>query len=155
MKTMFDLWIADDRPEVKIRYFRNLIKPLVGGEPAMCEFMGGCGEFVTIEPEGDVFPCDNLLAFDELCFGNLARQPLSHILESDSFKHFLETVAASRLLCETCEWFGVCRGGCIEDKYVVGKELDKPGYYCSAKKRLFAHVVGKIAPLLDQQQEGG
>lgn len=149
MNAMFDLWIAEDRPEVKIRYFRNLIRCLVGGEPAMCEFMGGCGEFVTIEPEGDVFPCDNLLAFDELCFGNLAREPLSRILESDHFKYFLETVTTSKLLCKSCAWFIICHGGCVQDKYVLTKELVKPGYHCEAKKRLFAHAAKKIALLLD------
>jgi len=151
MKAMFELWMTEDRPEVKIRYFRNLIRCLVGGEPAMCEFMGGCGQFVTIEPEGDVFPCDNLLAFDELCFGNLTREPLSRILESDRSNYFLETVSTSKLLCESCAWFGVCHGGCVQDKYVLSKKLVKPGYYCEAKKRLFSHVTKQIALLFDWQ----
>ena len=71
----------------------------------MCEFMGGCGEFVTIEPNGDIYPCDNLLSFEELCFGNLIVEPLSTIIKNIKFTEFLERVSASKKFCEPCEWF--------------------------------------------------
>jgi uncharacterized protein len=153
MKNMFDLWITDDKPAIRIRYFRNLMNCLMGGEPQMCEFMGGCGEFVTIEPTGDVYPCDNLLAFDELCFGNLAQEPLSAIMKNNNFEGFLRKVGNSKLLCESCEWYSVCRGGCVEDKYVLSKDLSEHGYYCESKKRFFTHVAEKTVALLSTDKK--
>ena len=90
MIQVFDLWIKDDNPDIRIRYFDNVLKCLLGGKPTLCKFAGTCSDFITIDCNGDIYPCDNFVGYSALKFGNILSDDLQVVIKSDKYKKFVK-----------------------------------------------------------------
>lgn len=141
MIELFDLWLQDDNPGVSIRYFDSILMAALGGKPRLCEFAGTCKDFITIDTNGDIYPCDILTGDEGLKFGNVLEADLEDILETKEHKAFAEQVSERKPECSRCEWYYICRGGCSHYRYVFDQNLFDKNYFCGARKRIFKHIV--------------
>jgi uncharacterized protein len=140
MKEIFDLWVERDDPEIRIRHLENALDGVMGGVPSLCNFAGGCDTMITIDYNGDVYPCDFFLDHEEFRFGNILDSSLADILSGERRRSFLEGVSAVADECAACEWFGICHGDCAHRRYMVTRNFQTRGYYCTSRKLLFQHM---------------
>jgi uncharacterized protein len=148
MIRLFDLWITKDNPKIKIRSFTNILTGILGGQPSLCKFRGNCDEFITIEANGDVFPCDDFPLIEEFLLGNLQKQSLFEILTGKKYQTFSEQVNQKPEVCQKCEFDFICKGGCSRYRYMMRNRFTDRNYFCSAQKRIFSHVLRSTHQIL-------
>lgn len=150
MIEVFDLWMQDDNPEVSIRYFDNILMGLLGGKPRLCEFAGTCSNFITIDSNGDIYPCDSFIGDGGLKFGNIVDTDSQEIPESEKYKDFVEMVTTVKSECLKCEWYPICKGGCPHYRYMFRQNFFDRNYLCEARKRIFKHIKERVQRIITQ-----
>jgi len=138
---MLDSFLEDTSPTVFDDTSTEFMTGIMSGKMVSCSMMGHCQkEFVCIESNGDVYPCD---AFSYLpnahkyCFGNIMSEGAS-VFESDC-RCALQLRDVSRVpKCSGCENASICNGGCLLDAedgdYISGQSI-----FCDVYKRVFSH----------------
>ena len=111
MCEIFDLWYNDGQPQISVRLFDNLLLAYAGHGPQVCQFQSECGDYVVVEYNGDVYPCDFYVE-DRLHLGNLHEQPLDEIAGSRLADAFKTRKRRGDPACEACEWLHICNHGC-------------------------------------------
>jgi len=72
----------------------------------------GVGDYLTIAPNGDVFPC-HTLTFERFKAANVRDTPLLTIWsDSEVFRRARSLDISSCTPCGTCDYRRICRGGC-------------------------------------------
>jgi len=96
---------------ISVRWFDNLIDVLRGGMPESCGMTGICSCHFIIEADGSVYPCD-FYAGDEYRMGNINDMSFKQLFESEAARKFVSESFSQTEKCQSCKWFGICRGGC-------------------------------------------
>lgn len=142
---LFDCWRADV-PAVSERLFDALLARELTGRSGLCTLDGLCGDYLVVEHNGDVYPCDFFVS-EEWRLGNINQTPYEKLLERGRMRQFR---AARRRLpdeCASCRWRDLCRGGCLKDRSRAGGRFDQPTFFCKAFQRLFAHAENPLKEL--------
>jgi len=152
MLSFFDAWVENDDPGYYVRRIDNWLHVFFGLEPEMCEYRGDCSNLLTIEYNGDVYPCDFFVE-RRYRLGNVLSETLEQMLRGKTFRQFVRATRRRPAACRDCQWLAVCHGGCYRhrDKLGIGPD-DKP-YLCEANKRIFAHVFGRFQELLSGEEK--
>lgn len=138
---IFDLWLGDfvqDLPTTSVRYFDSLLYPYVGLAPPECSLLPVCGDYVVVEHNGDVYPCDFHVE-PEWRLGRVQDASLSGLLSSDSQQAFGQRKAILPATCQHCQWLEQCQGGCPSHRLPRGDSAAL-NYLCPAFQRFFAHA---------------
>lgn len=138
---LLDAFLADGEPSVFDDTSTEFMTGVMSGKMLSCAMQGHCQkEFICIESNGDVYPCD---AFSYLpnakqyCYGNILRDGIG------VFEHSKRCELQSRDICAidgclTCENATICNGGCLLDAengdYRYGKSI-----FCDVYKKVFSH----------------
>ena len=141
---VFDLWFEENNPNIHIRTFENILTGLLGGEPTLCKFAGTCSKFLTVQPNGDIYPDDNYTCYDELRFGNLLTTSLDEILMGDRYQTFAQDVMVKKSQCTACKWYSLCNGGCSYRRYMLNHSFYDKEYFCDTWKLLFSYVSKQV-----------
>lgn len=137
---LFDLWAASEQL-VSIRLFVELLNYLFYGATPSCQFSRSCGNYLVVEHNGDVYPCDFFVE-PAWRLGNLLERPLWELIRSELFLAFRSRKIQLPPECCSCSFVRLCYGGCPRYRVVEG-QLGAPSYFCSAYKRLFIHLTSK------------
>jgi uncharacterized protein len=150
MCAIFDLWYNDGRPETSVRLFDNLLLAYAGHGPQVCQFQCECGDYVVVEYNGDVYPCDFYVE-DRLRLGNLHDQSLDEIAGSERAAAFKRRKRQGDPACAACEWLHICNHGCPLMRDHNPHRSPSGGrathYLCSAYRQIFAHSEGRLREL--------
>lgn len=85
---LFDVWKADgDEHRVSVRLFDSIVSQLVNGHPTMCNFAQDCRNYLVVEANGDVYPCD-FHVLPEYRLGNLLTDSWATLLASPVYTSF-------------------------------------------------------------------
>ncbi len=147
---LFDLWCADFESESSrgsIRFFDSILLSYLGTNPADCTMQPSCGNYLLVEHNGDVFPCDFYVEHS-MKLGNVSRDNLLEMLNSKAQRNFGLKKANIHSMCNSCQWLKLCRGGCPRERLVGGKDLSN--HLCSAYRKFFEHSSGRFTSLSDQ-----
>ena len=139
----FEWWVRKDDPNFNIRNLKQMSLSMLGGKSNLCEFTGRCSQFVTINTNGDVGPCDSLPS-NEISFGNIVENSWDEILQGKPFREFYKKIQASKDACDKCEWSFVCKGGCLRYSYNDDMENWSTNAFCEARKKVFSHASKRI-----------
>lgn len=136
---LFDLWFNDKDFRINIEPLYQYLGNLITGNPHECSTLRSCQEkFLSVDPEGDVYPCGRFAGIKELCYGNINTESLESILSSPLRKTLLERI--SHIYdCLSCKYKQICNGGCMNNAYNAGNILDKDDY-CKAYKMVFDYL---------------
>jgi uncharacterized protein len=141
--TVFEEWTREEIPEVYIRDFEDILIAYVTGKAPSCIYSRECGEYIVVEYNGDVYPCDFYVESRWL-LGNLTEQPLEEIIVGEKFAEFRSRKAEMDHKCGDCSWFKYCNGGCPKHWTVLGLDHN---YFCSSYKTFFEHSEQKFLEL--------
>ncbi|MBR5741333.1 MAG: anaerobic sulfatase maturase [Firmicutes bacterium] len=148
LKETFDLYyeaIKKERP-VSVRNFDNYLGILLGRRPENCAMCGRCGTYYLIEGDGSVFPCD-FYVLDRWKMGNINDQSFYKLEKSEIANDFRRMSVPLPDGCGSCEWFGLCRGGCRRDREPFADGKPAQNRWCASYKAFFEYAFPRMKEL--------
>ncbi|MCX5777574.1 MAG: anaerobic sulfatase maturase [Candidatus Firestonebacteria bacterium] len=147
----FDLWYNNGKPQISVRFFDNLLELLAGYKPSYCGFKDKCNDYLVIEHNGDVYPCDFFVK-KEWKLGNISENSIEELFQKAEAS-FGVLKAKTNKACKSCNWNYICRGGCIKYRLVNNNKYDDVDYFCEAYKSFFDHSIRKLQELANKFKE--
>lgn len=133
---IFDIWVRHDVGDVFVQIFETTLAQWCGYPAGVCTLGEYCTNALTVEHNGDVYPCDHYVS-DEFRLGNIACQSLVEIFRSQKRIDF--TLAKKTGLpdnCRKCTYSFACHGECPKHRFAENSE----NYLCKGLKHFFEHV---------------
>lgn len=129
-RELFSIWWNEYRNKINIRELDSLVGTIESNrKPTICIYAGDCmGEFITINPNGQINACDKYIEADEYYFGQLIeyRNLQSLFVASKNLEEAHHTEKRGVEKMKSCKWFNVCKGGCPHDRRL--NERYTPGF---------------------------
>ena len=139
---LFDEWIKADAHTVSIRLFDSIVSQIVRGYPTQCSAADSCRQYLVVEHDGSVYPCDFHVRAD-LKLGNIQTHTWEELLASPVYRDFAAAkTAALPDACRACEFRRFCQGDCPRNRR-AGRPI-----LCAGWKRFFAHALDRLAALV-------
>jgi uncharacterized protein len=135
LKNYITLWIAQEDATLRIREIDNFLAGIFGKQALDCSFNGSCGQFLCLEYDGRVYPCDRFCGEKQFLLGNLSKESLSKILKRLS--EYAQEVNSLPIDCLKCKWRFACHNGCTHHRIggIKGKY-----YFCETRKNIFVYL---------------
>lgn len=135
LKELFDLWIENDDPDLSFREFTGFAENLLGGQAKLCQQSGRCSHFVSINTNGDIYPCDEQMS-PEKKMGNILTGGLLEFVDSSRWGNFCSGLRDTYSECEKkCPDYDACRGGCSSERLFHG-DVE----YCTQRRAIVDSV---------------
>ncbi len=115
---------------------------LKGKLKALANFIGGCGAgrfYLAMEPNGDIYPCVFFPRDREVYLGNILRDDLSDIWESNEILWKLRNKDIIKS-CGACRFRHIC-GGCRARAYNYFGDVLAPDPGCIMNKRYYKEAM--------------
>ena len=114
--------------------------------PCAIKRLRGCGcgnEYVSVTPDGDIYPCHQFVGHDEWKMGNIEDGSLDLSIKD----RFACSNVYTKEGCKDCWCKFYCSGGCNANNYSFNKNIDKPvKLSCDIeRKRVECAVMIKVA----------
>ena len=140
---IFDEWVRKDVGEYFVLTFDAALASWCGVEPGICTFCGSCGGNLTVEHNGDIYPCDHFV-YPQYRLGNVRDMSLRTAALSPSQALF-GTAKRNSLprKCLVCRWLRVCNGGCPKHRFDRGLNS-----LCEGYAMFYSHA----APAMDKMK---
>ncbi len=134
---LFDEWIKRDAHTVSIRLFDSIVSQLLLGVPTQCSYGPACDQYLVVEHDGSVYPCDFHVRPD-LKIGNIDTHSFEELIASPIFQKF---AAAKTTMCPaaciSCAYRDFCHGDCPRHR----------ARFCAGLKKFFAHALPRFREL--------
>lgn len=142
-KMIFYKWLERKDFSLRIREVENIVFGLTGLRQRSCSFNGSCGNYITIEGDKSLYPCDRLSHNTNYYLGSLTKANYNDIVsgaQRDSFLSFVHTLPEN---CIICKWKKICNNGCT-----ALRDPNTGLYkYCEARKKTFSYINNIINSL--------
>lgn len=135
--TFFDEWVKQDDPGFYINMIDIIMHSYLGFVPPYCVFNKGCADIITVDINGDVYPCDFFVA-DKWKLGNIAHDTIGKMFTTDVYREYMRKMNDIPVECRDCKWFFACRGGCMRYNRFLPRG-QAGNYLCSAYKEIFPY----------------
>ncbi len=140
----FDIWTSKGKTNLEIREFDEFIRGYLGQPQRLCHHTDLCDCYMTVTPNGDLYPCD--------CYPQDETTKLGNVYGSIAEAH-----EKSKLLfqgaytlpdeCEHCDYGVICNGGCKYHRWIARKDYAAPHFYCKATKALYDIMASCLASI--------
>ncbi|MCL4367089.1 radical SAM protein, partial [Patescibacteria group bacterium] len=100
---IFELWITEDDPKIKIRPLDDVVKGVLNYRVSACAFKGQCNRYFTVDFNGDTYPCDEFLN-RAYRLGSLESQTIEDLWASENFSRYYLGRSSVVSHCLDCEW---------------------------------------------------
>ena len=143
---LFDAWVEEDLPGVKVRILESTLRLMLGHESILSTSgpLIPTYETITISSAGDLSPDDVLRSARPsfLVTGKTVKNTtLKELLQHPVFDTFYHATTHLPQACRSCCWQHVCKGGYILHRYRHSNGFDNPSLMCSALKQFYATVA--------------
>lgn len=140
LTNIFDLWVQRDVGNIFVQIFDTTLANWCGYPPGVCTLGEYCSDSLTIESNGDVYPCDHF-AFEEYKLGNITQNSLSEIYDFPKRIEF--SLAKKKELCNEClqcKYLFACHGECPQHRFRSQPDEPSKSYLCQGLKDYFEYV---------------
>lgn len=149
---IFNRWIKTKPPKINFTFITEVLSKtwaylqgLAQKDIYLCELSGHCGRNLAILPNGDTFPCECLVNIPEICLGNIKKETLKNLLNSQKFERFKTYCNQISLECISCKIFDICRGGCFHRRLPAWTNTNNKDHYCKSRKIFISHIISVIS----------
>jgi uncharacterized protein len=138
---LFNRWFYEEEEGIDVDPLSMILGNLMTGKPIGCNFSESCRDsFVSVGPQGDIYPCGRFDGVKEYWLGNVTSTTITEALNSEKHKSMssrrLETVVA----CAGCKYGKICNSGCMHNAYMQRGQIGDKDFYCSSHQILFSHL---------------
>jgi uncharacterized protein len=150
---IYDEWIAcGDTRRVSVRLFDTIISKMVDGVPNVCAAGTDCRQYLVVEHNGDIYPCDFYVR-PELKLGNIMEHSWEELLDSPIYAEFGARKRQWNEACEACQFLDLCAGGCPKNRPRHGEDPRQLSVLCKGWKQFYQHTREGFAQLAMQIRE--
>jgi uncharacterized protein len=135
---IYDAWIRNDAHTVSIRLFDSIVVKLVEGRATICHMEPDCCQYLVVEHNGDVYPCDFFVA-NQWKLGNINGHSWDQIRSAPLYLRFGGQKSDLAAECAECKWRTLCAGDCLKHRQADGQGARNISRLCEGWKRFFAH----------------
>jgi uncharacterized protein len=147
--SIFDIWYASDTRRVSIRLFDSILERLVDGVANVCVMGTNCQQYLVVEHNGDIYPCDFFVQ-DDLRLGNIMRDDWATLWAHERFAAFGAAKACWNPRCTTCPYVSLCAGDCQRHRQGgAGGGARSVSALCAGWKLFYAHALDRFKGLAD------
>jgi len=164
---LFDRWMAFGPDKLSIRDFDSVLTHCIAGRHSICTFDRQCSQYIVVEHQGDVFPCDFFVE-PKWRLGNLLETPIEQLAACAQKKAFARCKSNLATRCLICRHLAVCRGGCMKDRLEAeGRRpqtptayglqptaYDRESYFCESYRRFFDYAMPRFLQVAAQIRVG-
>ena len=144
---LFDVWTAGHERRVSIRLFDAVLDALVTGRRSICHFGDDCRQYLVVEHNGDVYPCDFFVT-SGLRLGNIMTHEWSALRGHELYEKFGLGKSELHPECEACAWAWLCAGDCTKHRVRDnGVEPHRLSRLCAGWKQFYAHAMPRFKQL--------
>ena len=137
---IFNRWYPEDVYKVSIRLFDSIMNNLAGEKATICHMEDNCSQYLVVEHNGDVYPCDFFVR-EDLRLGNINDTSFEKLMISQIYTDFGNKKSSYSFLCDSCQYLSLCYGDCLKHrKYIPGK-LMKLSSLCSGWKEFYKYSL--------------
>ena len=144
---VFDAWISEDNENVFIRSLHDWVMLLLNGKPSMCHSYDDCSTVITINTDGRVFICDDLLPYIDSEIGNINNMSIEEIINSDKLVRLSKKENIYSSHCLKCQYFPICVGGCAVFRIKKFNDIQGKNTFCTANKKIIDHISSSLKSL--------
>ncbi len=146
LSDVFDLWVRGDVGKYFVLTFDAALSSWCGMQPGICTFCESCGGNLTVEHNGDIYPCDHFV-YPQWRLGNIRDISLREAATSPALTR-LGLAKRTELpeKCLRCPWLRACRGGCPKHRFASASSSALP--LCPGYSLFYEH----IAPVMDKMK---
>lgn len=143
---LYDHWKSHYADQLYVRFLGDIDGRVRNNITAIgCELAGCCGENLSINVFGDVYPCECISTFRELCIGNINNHRFEEMFRGDCFDAWKILVNQVDDDCVSgCPMSDICRGGCFNRRYQGGGKTCGRDLYCIPRYDIMNHIKQKI-----------
>lgn len=153
---LYKYWLYDKKCKIHMRTFEDFLK--VSDHLYCIQYGGSCiHNRICLNPNGDLYPCGRPYTKDFI-IGNIRLLNLiSDAFNTPAYMH-LATISSERIKqCkQNCEFFGVCKGGCVSSAILEGSFEKINNTTCIRAKRLLGAITEvnkKVYSLFDENSK--
>ncbi len=141
--TVFDEWYGHDTTRVSVRFFDSVLNKIMTGAPSMCSMCRECGQYLVVEHDGGIYPCD-FFVNPELRLGKVGEKPLPQFLEMPRARTFAKLKSNTDRECRKCPYFRFCAGDCTKNR------RDNRSLLCAGYKKFYGHTLERFNKLAER-----
>jgi uncharacterized protein len=138
---VYRLWLYDKDCHISMRTFEDLLK--VSDKLYCIQYGGSCiHNRICLNPNGDIYPCGRPYT-DDFILGNIKDLELiSDAFKTPAYKKLVDISAERVKQCkEKCNYFGVCKGGCVSSAILEGSFEKIDNTTCVRAKKLLEKMT--------------
>ncbi|RZN38538.1 MAG: peptide-modifying radical SAM enzyme CbpB [Methanophagales archaeon ANME-1-THS] len=135
--------------QITVGNFANILVGIIAptARKLMCDITpcGGGRCFFAIAADGDVFPCGEFIGIEEFRGGNIFRNFIPDIMNSDSFGRVRNRIVEKIEHCNSCAFRNICGAPCPAEVYTMQGNFYNPSPYCEFYEELIRFAFKIIA----------
>lgn len=101
---------------------------------------GAAREVITVNPNGDVYPCDGFKGVDEFKMGNILSEDLSDILNKNEVRKLKDRTAKDIEKCSKCIYRAMCCS-CCYSAYGKFGTVYREDPHCADRRLIFNFLI--------------
>lgn len=140
----FIIWWNEYRTIIEIPQFEDFIRAIKspGTKLSACYWSENCSqEVITLEPNGDISPCDKYVGDIGSNYGSLMTSDLADLLANSTHNQiskYEEQDSFNKM--HQCRWFSICQGGCPHDRLINRRHVREYQDTCCGTGKLLAII---------------
>jgi len=144
---IFDLWFYQDEFSIQVNPPFGVVRQILSqSRLSDCGMSENCQmHFISIGPEGDIYPCNRFYGLTNYRLGNILTQSLNEVFNSPIHQSFLGRAASKIEQCQNCPIIEYCNGGCVHHAIVHYGSLNAPDHLCVVYRGLVEHALDRLA----------
>ena len=132
---------------VSIRLFDTIWEMLKGGQPMMCSHACNCRQYLVVEHDGTIYPCDFYVT-KEHRLGNIRENAFGELLSCEAFCAFGELKTTGQGgRCASCRFRAICSGDCQKNR-----ASDGTSFLCDDWQRFYNVAIPCFERLIMQSE---
>lgn len=140
---VFEQWATRDVGKVSERFIDSVLHSLIFGRASMCCQSQQCANAHVLEWNGDLYACDHFV-YPQWKLGNIMDTPLTELATGDKLAEFDTLKTDLPEVCKTCEYLGICFGGCPKHHMPLYGDTQRRNYFCEGYKRFFEEALPEL-----------
>ena len=142
---LFDIWINDQDSTIGVRPFERILMGFVDQEIGLpvCSYSQNCAEqILTIDVDGQVYPCNRLAGMEEFSYGRVDEIKLQERIEKCSFSKRWDYLKDRD--CLGCNVSKFCYGGCPSHSHSENGTIFCKDDMCESHIVILNHIYNYI-----------
>ena len=129
---------------IKISTLDTLARNISRDKSGLCTFAKCLGNYLAIDPEGDLYTCNRFVGNKKFSVGNINYvKSWDDIKQSQAWRMLEEWQNRIDVECADCLYKNICHGGCPYVAFAEKKDYPAKDPYCESYKAIYRYILDK------------